>query len=138
MDKETRTVKHPSLFLSHSHQDQDWVDRFASALRAANFVVHQASEIPPTQDWQKWLRQTIADSDAVLAVLSAKEQPSPWVLFETSAAEASGKPVIPILRGRGPAHLPLVRHRKALTGSSPEAVARRFAEDFTQADWQTL
>ncbi len=123
-------MKNPRLFLSYSHRDKRWVDRFAEALRSAEFDVHQSLEQPAGRDWDAWLRKAIGSSDAVVAVLSDRSEPSPYMLFEMGAADSSGKPIFPIVLGDRPPQLPLIRTRQSLSGSSPKETARRFAAGY--------
>lgn len=124
-------MKHPSLFLSYSHRDKRWADQFAEALRSAEFDVHLTHDQPAGHDWSTWLRKTIADSDAVVAVLSDRSDLSPHMLFEMGAADHSGKPIFPVVLGDRPPRLPLIRTRQSLSGSSPKETARRFAAGFS-------
>jgi len=124
-------VNEPQVFISYSHDDVEWVRRFAEALRQQNVNVWLG-------EWQVRVGESLRDaieaglrgSDAIVSVLTQANARHPNAFFEFGAALGMGKPLIPII----PADLETsaipfdLRTRRYLTRGAPDEAAREVAE----------
>lgn len=91
-------MNEPKVFISYSHDDAEWVHRFAEALREQDVQVW-------LDDWEIRLGDSIAaaieaglrGSDFIVLILTQANAHRPNVAFELGAAIGMGKPVIPII-----------------------------------------
>lgn len=93
----------PTVFISHSMADGPVVDRIATALRDLRYPVWYAeTDLPAGELIVSRVSDALADSDAMVVVLSQRSSRSRWVEFEVNAAMAaklSGRDVtvVPVL-----------------------------------------
>ena len=116
----------PTVFISYSHSDSEWVRRFANTLKEQNVAVW-------LDEWQVAAGESIVEaletglraSDVIVAVLSSHNIASPNVLFELGFAVGMGKRLIPIVpRGLEISMIPFdLRSRKFLIQGQPDETA---------------
>jgi len=92
----------PSLFVSHSSQDNQLTAVIAQQLRNrgfdALFVDFDPQDgIPAGRNWEQELYAQLRKADGVVFLASPASVESPWCLVEVSLARSIGKPVIPVL-----------------------------------------
>lgn len=114
-----------SVFVSHSHEDDDWAKAFARALELQNVEVWLDERVAPGNKWADLLRRKLASSDAIVALVSASEKSSAWQLWEIGAAVGLGKRIITIVpEGVEGSGLPLpLRKVRSLKRGTPAATA---------------
>ncbi len=124
-------MSEPKVFISYSHDDAEWVRKFAEALRDQSIDVW-------LDVWQVHAGDSLSDaveaglrgSDAIVAILSAASARRPNTLFELGVALGMGKRLIPIV----PADLDRsivpfeLRARRYLTKGAPAEAAREVAD----------
>ena len=120
-------MSRPTVFISYSHNDLEWVHQFANTLKDLNVAVW-------LDEWQVTAGESIVDaletglraSDVIVAVLSPRNIASPNVLFELGFAVGMGKRLIPIVpRGLEISMIPFdLRSRKFLIQRRPDETAR--------------
>lgn len=116
----------PTVFISYSHGDSEWVRQFANTLKEQNIAVW-------LDEWQVTAGESIVEalesglraSDVIVAVLSSRNITSPNVLFELGFAVGMGKRLIPIVpRDVEIATIPFdLRSRKFLLQGRPDETA---------------
>lgn len=118
-----------SVFVSHSHEDDDWAKAFARALELQNVEVWLDERVAPGNKWADLLRRKLASSDAIVALVSASEKSSAWQLWEIGAAVGLGKRIITIVpEGVEGSGLPLpLRKVRSLKRGTPAATAANVA-----------
>lgn len=123
-------MNEPKVFISYSHEDAEWVRRFAEALRGQHVSVWLDEwQISPGEQLRDALETGLRNSDAMVSVLTRANARRPNVLFELGVALGMGKPLIPII----PADLESsaipfgFRTRRYLTRGAPDDVAREVA-----------
>ena len=124
-------MSQPQVFISYSHDDAEWVRRFAEALREQSVSVWLDDwQVNPGESIRDAIEAGLRNSDAIVAVLTRTTAQRPNVLFEFGVALGMGKPLIPIV----PADLESsgipfgLRTRRYLTKGAPDAAAREVAE----------
>jgi predicted nucleotide-binding protein len=123
-------MSRPNVFISHSHEDSEWVRQFAEALKDLDVAVwFDEWQIKAGDPLRDAIERGLRNSDAIVAVLSAANILRPNVLFELGVALGMGKRFIPILsQDVNERQLPFdVRSRRYLKQESPEATAREVA-----------
>jgi len=121
----------PKVFISYSHDDDEWVRRFAEALREQSVDAwYDAEQVKWGDSLPDAIEAGLRGSDAIVAILSRANAWQPRVLFELGVALAGGKRLIPIV----PADLESsaipaeFRRRRYLTKGAPDEAAREVAE----------
>ena len=121
------------VFISYAHgaEDDEWVRRFAQALREQSVEVwYDAERVKWSDPITDAIEAGLRDSDAIVAILSRANALQPSVLFDLGVAIAGGKRLIPIV----PADLESsaipaeFRRRRHLTKGAPDEAAREVAE----------
>jgi hypothetical protein len=87
------------LFISHSNKDRDWVDQVQKRIEAggaqAYLAEYDRSGVGHVLNDR--LKQAIADSDAVVVLLTANAATSPIVREEIGYALGLSKPIVPLV-----------------------------------------
>lgn len=125
-------MSEPTVFISHAHDDVDWVRRFAEALREQHVQVWLDVERAITEEsFVEEVEAGLRSSDAIVSVLTRTGARNPNVLIEIGFAMSTGKPIIPIV----PADVErkgfpfTLRGRRYLTLAAPDEVAREVVEE---------
>jgi hypothetical protein len=87
----------PSVFVSYSHKDRDFVDVLASDLRRRRVKVWFDERLQSGEKWLKQLDLALLNTDALLIVISPSSVTSAPVLRELQTALSSRKPIIPLM-----------------------------------------
>lgn len=88
-----------SVFLSHSTSDKHWVEWIAQNAKAIGIDIYLAEHDPqPGTPIAEKVKLAIQKSDAVLVLLTSSSQLSSYVQQEIGFAEASRKPIIPLVQ----------------------------------------
>lgn len=93
---ETAHLRLPSVFISYSHQDTDFVQTLAADLRRQRITVWFDERLRGGKDWQDQLAQAVSAADAFALVLSPDSLASKWVPWEIEKARDYGKPIFPL------------------------------------------
>jgi len=85
------------LFLSHASEDREIASEISATFRDKQIAVWLDSErlTPGTPDWERTIREGIAQSLAVIVLASPHAQASPYVRAELTIAKSQGIPIIP-------------------------------------------
>jgi F-box protein 11 len=85
------------VFISYSRQDQDYVDRLVTLLRARGASVWIDHQIDYGSRWATVIQTQIRDCSAMLVVMTPSSEASQWVQREINEAEHWAKPIFPLL-----------------------------------------
>ena len=121
----------PKVFISYSHDDAEWVGKFAEALRDQRIEVWLDTwQLHPGDSLLDALEEGLRGSDAIVAILSAANARRPNTLFELGVALGTGKRLIPIVpEDLDSSVIPFeLRKRRYLTKGAPDQAAREVAE----------
>jgi len=94
---ESAHLRLPSVFLSYSHNNTDFVRKLAADLRRQRVTVWLDERLRVGKDWQHQLALAIEASAAFALVLSPDSLSSEWVQWEIVKARALNKPIFPLL-----------------------------------------
>lgn len=97
------------VFISHSRQDKELVADIARVLRSYDLQVFTDAEIPSAGRIEDAIWDAMAESQALVAVIS-EDEPSASMAFEMGAARAWNKPVYGIVSNRSATRLPAALH----------------------------
>lgn len=85
-------------FISHSSRDQPWVDWIAKEVESIGVRAYLAQHDPkPGELLSDKVRREIANSDAVIVLLTVNGYNSPYVQQEIGVAIEQGKLIIPLV-----------------------------------------
>ena len=88
----------PSVFISYSSVDRQWVEAFTLALQNAGVAVWlDLFELTPGDNMREALETALATSDFFVPVVGEGSFASPNIMFELGAAVAKGKTVLPLV-----------------------------------------
>lgn len=121
------------VFLSYSEKDRRWAKKLSAQLEKAGFKVWYAErELLPGANWAEEVERALAQSDAVVALVSPDAVASRW--FHHEIEHALGSPhfadrLIPVIV-RPTADMPWILERLSAIGpgSGPAAAGRLIAE----------
>ncbi|HTW91073.1 MAG TPA: TIR domain-containing protein [bacterium] len=87
----------PRVFLSHVAEDVRLASSIAEHIKAAGVSVYTYEHDPqPGRSIADKIKRAIANSDAVVVLLTRNSQSSAYVQHEVGCAEGMGKPILPI------------------------------------------
>lgn len=98
--------KKPTVFISYSHEDEDWKNRLVTHLRVSQaqklFFVWEDRLIGAGEDWLKKIREAMNEASVAILLISADSLTSEFVLYEEiehllKRRDESGLPVFPII-----------------------------------------
>ncbi len=124
-------MSEPKVFISYSHDDAEWVRKFAEALRDQRVNVWlDVWQVHAGDSVREALESGLRGSDAIVAILSAANARHPNTLFDLGVALGTGKRLIPIVPADlDTAAIPYeLRNRRYLTKGAPAEAAREVAE----------
>ena len=128
----TEVVAKPKVFLSYSHADRAWAEKFASTLKESGTEVWKADwERSNGRSLSQSLERGLREGDVVVILFDAETLRNPNALFELGAAMAGNKAVVPVIpRGVNVSRLPIPLQRVVfLAKGSPEATAAQLIEE---------
>jgi hypothetical protein len=102
------------VFISYAAADSGVAIELRNDLEANSLKCFMAEkDIQVAEEWQDAIRTALIGSKRVLVLLTPRSINRPWVLMETGAAWALGKPLIPALSHVAPGDLldPIRRHQ---------------------------
>jgi len=89
------------VFISHSNEDAGFAQEVRDLLvRRTNAHVFTTEDLSAGEKWEAKLRNELASTDVVVALLTPTSVDSSWVLHEIGAAWALQKRIIPVVSGR--------------------------------------
>ena len=96
----------PSLFISHSSQDNEIAEQVMERLKAEGFVslfldFDPQQGIPAGRDWEEELYAQLRKCDGLVFLLSQASAASKWCFHEIASARDLKKPIFPLLIERG-------------------------------------
>jgi len=124
-------MNEPKVSISYSHEDAEWVRRFAEALREQNVNVWLDEwQVTAGEPLREAIEAGLRSSDAIVSVLTRANAQRPNVLFVLGVALGKGKLLIPIIppdleSSATPFEL---RTRRYLMKGAPDDAARGVAE----------
>lgn len=91
-----------SIFISHSHVDQDYADALAAELaKGGHKVLYDGNILNPGSNWERLLGESLAISEVFVVLLSEASTASPNVMMEIGRAKAlastGDKLMIPVI-----------------------------------------
>ena len=87
------------IVVSHSREDQDYVDRLVTYLRSRGLTVWADDTLEPgTPDWASVIGTVIRSCAALVAVMTESAVASPWVDREVTIAINLRRPVLALSR----------------------------------------
>lgn len=96
-----------SVFISHSHQDDELVRDLARRLRVAGLTPSvDLTELPLGTNWRRTVREQIRAADAMLILVTPAALKSDWTMTELGMAEGFERVIIPVIAGLKPRDLP--------------------------------
>jgi hypothetical protein len=115
--KDVRPTDGKCVFLSYSHGDEAFASELTSLLEESGVGVFKANrDIRPAAYWIESLRDAICQTRVFALILTSRYFDSDWCKFESGAAFACNKKVLPILRHVDPKDIPDPLHQfKAIT-----------------------
>lgn len=98
-------MEKPQIFISHSHDEEDFAKRVKEWLDEALlgavtfFVSSDKASIPLGTEWPRKIRESLEQSSILIVILSEKSLEKRWIYFEAGAGYVRGIPVIPVCVG---------------------------------------
>jgi len=87
------------VFISHAVSDLALAKEVATSLESAGLAPFYAGVVPPARDVTQAIWEALAESRAVVAIISQQTSPHAMGLIEIGAAAAWAKPVFVLLNG---------------------------------------
>jgi hypothetical protein len=118
------------VFVSYSHDDQDYADALLRALSESGLVVWNDESLMAGSDWAIEIESALAKAKFMVLLVSPSSLQSQWVNYELGYAIAAKKPVISVLIrdvSDIPTHLARIQYIDA-RDLSPYATAKRLVE----------
>ena len=114
------------VFISYASGDSQIADELRKDMETAGLRCFMAEkDIQVAAIWQDSIRTALLGSSSVLILLTPRSINRPWVLLETGAAWALGKPLIPALSHVAPEDLsdPVRRHQSRVIETTAQRTA---------------
>jgi len=87
-----------SIFVSYSHQDQEFVHQLSAQLRNNGFNLWiDVEQISGGANWSNIIKSSLKKASLIIFVASKNSVQSSWMTFEVLNSLNLGKPVIPIV-----------------------------------------
>lgn len=120
----------PKVFVSYSHSDKAWAQKFAETLGKLGMGVW-LNQLDPQieQDWAESVENRLEESDVVVFLIQPENINNPYLLFELGAALSTKKSVVPVVpQNFETRKLPLLpRSVEWVSRTSPEETALEFS-----------
>ncbi len=110
------------IFLSHSHEDNDWCDRFVYELSKYDVDIwydHQSLDIG--EQWVMTIGNEVIDRDIFLIIITPESLSSKWVQRELSLALTEEKQIIGIIQKK-PKSVGWINIYQMIDGTGKDAV----------------
>jgi HEAT repeat protein len=85
------------VFVSYSHEDADFAQVLGGKLRDAGLSVRMDFDLGAGENWRVEIDADLRDAFAVVVVMSATANVSPYVNYEWAFAIGAGVPIVPLL-----------------------------------------
>jgi hypothetical protein len=123
------------VFISYAAGDAGIADELRSDLAKNGLKCFMAEkDIQIATEWQDSIRRALIGSKRILVLLTPRSINRPWVLMETGAAWALGKPLIPALSHVAPNELvdPIKRYQARIieTTAQRQTLIKELASNF--------
>lgn len=118
------------VFLSYSHEEQEWVNNLVNALSERGIRVwYDQAEIKPGDEWVERIQEGLRSSSHIVFIITSKGAQSNWAALELGAALGLNKSIIPVVAPGLPAEaIPgPVRLRRYVQKTDPVQVADEIA-----------
>ena len=86
----------PSVFISYSHEEHAFVDGLVADLRRNRVKVWVDERLQTGDVWRGELAKAIANTNALVLVVSGHSLASEWVQWELAQAQTLRKPILPV------------------------------------------
>jgi hypothetical protein len=122
----------PELFISHAAVDKPLAEFIENCLRpllaeTAIFRTTRVDQIPAGKAWLQHIHEHIKSAEQFIVLLTPVSVKRPWISFETGAAWASGKLLIPVVAGMRKEEVPEpLRSLQLLALEDPVEAAEAF------------
>jgi pSer/pThr/pTyr-binding forkhead associated (FHA) protein len=87
----------PSVFVSYSHHDREFVDRLVGDLRRKGVSVWLDERLLAGKEWELQIQSAIEATDAFVLIMSSTSLESKYVQSEIEYAQSKGKMILPVL-----------------------------------------
>jgi hypothetical protein len=126
----------PKIFISYSHSDRAWAEKFAETMvKSGMNVWFDQFNIKAGEPLSEAIEKGLRASDVVVLLISPENINRPNLFFELGAALGMNKIIIPIVpENLDPHNLPLPLQRiKFLVRASPEDTAKELTSELAKA-----
>lgn len=115
-----------SIFVSHSHQDDEWCRPMVAALKAVGYDVwYDETGLAGGDAWVATIQREVQTRDVFLLVLTPEAWASPWVQDELNLAIATRRRILPVLlRNTQVDGFILTTQWVTVVGEEPQVAAR--------------
>lgn len=115
-----------SIFVSHSHQDNEWCRPLVAALKAVGYDVwYDETGLAGGDAWVVSIQREVQARDVFLLILTPDAWTSPWVQDELQLAIATRRRIIPVLlRNTQVDGFILTTQWVTVVGEEPQVAAR--------------
>ena len=130
-----------SAFISYASANTVYAERIREFFTRSGIGVdsfYAPKGVKPGRDFEPVIRRAVGEMDSMIVIMSQESAASEWVQMEVEAAEALGKPIIPMAIGRWAFDTPLkdlppwmqrIRNKLQL-GSLPVEDSPTYSEEF--------
>jgi len=127
----------PRVFISYSHEDENWAKDFARLVEEHGISVWlDIEDVPHGAVIAETVERALRGSNILVVLVPEDLAKQPNLLFELGAAIGMGKTVVPIVpRDLGPSVLPgFLRGRGYLIKDIPATTAQLFISELQRSD----
>ena len=126
----------PKIFISYSHSDKDWAEKFAETMvKSGMNVWFDQFNVKAGEPLSDAIEKGLRESDVVVLLISPENINRPNLFFELGAALSMNKTIVPVVpENLDPHSLPLPLQRiKFIVRVSPEETAKELASELAKA-----
>jgi hypothetical protein len=126
----------PKIFISYSHSDKDWAEKFAETMvKSGMNVWFDQFNVKAGEPLSDAIEKGLRESDVVVLLISPENINRPNLFFELGAALSMNKTIVPVVpENFDPHRLPLPLQRiKFIVRASPEETAKELASELAKA-----
>lgn len=125
----------PKVFISYSHSDKDWAEKFAETMvKSGMNVWFDQFNVKAGEPLSDAIEKGLRESDVVVLLISLENINRPNLFFELGAALGMNKTIVPVVpENLDPHSLPLPLQRiKFIVRASPEETAKELASELAK------
>jgi TIR domain len=126
----------PKIFISYSHSDKDWAEKFAETMiKSGMNVWFDQFNVKAGEPLSDAIEKGLRESDVVVLLISPENINRPNLFFELGASLSMNKTIVPVVPENLDSHsLPLPLQRiKFIVRASPEETAKKLASELAKA-----